>query len=149
MVQDPSMRASDGTNVIYRVLRSVKLRAGEVSARFRTVRCDDCLRLMRWWSRRVWWVDGCAHLRCWRGRLFFKAMVADQIRTAQLNPSQNSASRKNRSSDKEPQAPHARAAHRDQTGDGIILLQPSQELRAEVPAGDEQPNGNSYLHEMG
>jgi len=58
------------------------LRTRNVFARFSTIPCDDCLKPIRWWNRRIWLVDGerCAHLQCWNGQLLLKALVADQIR---------------------------------------------------------------------
>jgi hypothetical protein len=57
-----------------------------VQARARGIQCDECLRPIRWWNRRVSLDsgEGWAHLRCWNSLLFLKALVADEIRWAQL-----------------------------------------------------------------
>ena len=66
----------------------------DVLARIKTITCGECLQPIRWWNRRIRLVDGerCAHLQCWKGHLFFKALVADQIRCVQLMADENSAS---------------------------------------------------------
>jgi cytoskeletal protein CcmA (bactofilin family) len=75
----------------------------DVLARVRTIPCAECLQPIRWWNRRIWLVDGerCAHLQCWKSRLFFKALVADQIRSSQLMAGENSALSRNGSAESE------------------------------------------------
>jgi hypothetical protein len=43
--------------------------------------CDDCLRPVRWWDRRVRVgnYQPYAHLTCWKSRRFFKALVAAYV----------------------------------------------------------------------
>src|SRR5262245_428211 len=55
-------------------------------ARTRAIFCNECLRPIRWWNRRVA-LDGSKrwlHQDCWNGQLFFKALVANEIRCAKL-----------------------------------------------------------------
>ena len=71
-----------------------RLDARYLPARVGAIRCDECLQPIRWWNRRVWLADRqCrAHLRCWKGRLFFKALVADQIQCSRLIADETSSS---------------------------------------------------------
>ena len=70
-----------------------RLGTGDVLARVRTIPCDECLQPIRWWNRRIWLIHGerCAHLQCWKGHLFLKALVAGEIRRSQLMADENSA----------------------------------------------------------
>ncbi len=80
------MRPSSGANVILDAWRFINLGTRDLFARVITFRCDECLRPIRWWNRRVWLGDHerCAHLQCFNGRLFLRALVADEIRRSQL-----------------------------------------------------------------
>jgi len=80
------MRPSSGANVILDAWRFINLGTRDLFARVITVRCDECLRPIRWWNRRVWLGDHerCAHLQCFNGQLFLRALVADEIRRSQL-----------------------------------------------------------------
>jgi len=64
-------------NVILCAWRSIRLGVRDVHARVSRVRCDECLRVIRWWNRRVWALnrEGCTHLQCWNGQLFLKSYV--------------------------------------------------------------------------
>jgi hypothetical protein len=87
-----------------------RLNIHDLLARLRTTPCDECLRPIRWWHRRVWLVDrqGSAHLHCWKGRLFLKEFVADQIRSVQLMTGENSASSSSSDSELEERQASAR-----------------------------------------
>jgi hypothetical protein len=86
MTRDSITRPTTLLSFVLGAWRSINLRVRELLAGLRTIRCDECLGVIRWWNRRVWLVKGerCAHLRCWQGRLFFKALVADEIRRSQI-----------------------------------------------------------------
>jgi cytoskeletal protein CcmA (bactofilin family) len=76
----------------------------ELVDRLATVQCNDCLRPIRWWNRRVWIADYqyWAHAQCWQGQLFFRGLIAHQIRCSQLSAGENSESYRNQTSE-----PHA------------------------------------------
>jgi hypothetical protein len=84
MTQDSNTRGS--FTAIPTAWRSMRLRARKVLGRFKTVRCSECLRLIRWWHRRVWLVNGesGAHLECSKGRMLLTALVAREIRRFQV-----------------------------------------------------------------
>jgi hypothetical protein len=123
----------------------------DVLARVRTVPCDECWRAIHWWNRRIWLVDSerCVHLQCREGQLFFKAFVADHIRSVQVIADENSALSKNSSPENELQKLHTCAAQREQVERPVILLQPTDELAAKTGVDETQRNGNSSLHELG
>jgi hypothetical protein len=100
-----------------------RLGTRDALARVWTMPCDECLQPIRWWNRRIWLVDGerCAHLNCWKGYLFFKTLVADQIRGLQLmageiprSPRYRSQPSDNGSAENEPQKLHASARAPDE-----------------------------------
>jgi cytoskeletal protein CcmA (bactofilin family) len=102
----PECRPSDASRPLQR------LDTRDMPARVGPIRCDECLRPIRWWSRRVWLADRqcCAHLRCWKGRLFFKELVADQIRCSQLSADETSTLSRSSSADSELRELQASAA---------------------------------------
>jgi hypothetical protein len=75
--------------------------------------------------------------------------MADQLRAAQHKNGDHPASPNGPSIQTESQKINDPAADLDQTGAAVILLQPSQEIRPETPAGEEPHNGNSGLSELG
>src|SRR5215467_2360772 len=143
------MQPSSGANVILGAWRSISLRTRHVLARVRTDRCHDCLRAIHWWNRRVR-LDGehCAHLQCWKGELFLKALVAEHIRSAQVEVHQNSALPQHHAAENELQEPHFSAAPREQGEQPIVLLQPTDELAPTTRIDESQHNGSSALWEL-
>ena len=117
--------------------------------RVRTVPCGECLRAIRWWNRRVWLVDSerYVHLQCWEGQLFFKALMADQIRSMQIMADKNSALSRNQSPENELQKLHTCAAQQEQVERPAILLSPADELATKPGVDDTQRHGNSSLRE--
>jgi hypothetical protein len=74
------------------VWQSFNLGARNLLTPFKTTLCDECSRPVRFWSRRVWVVDGkrCAHLQCWSGQIFVKGYVhvmAEEIRNKRRSQS--------------------------------------------------------------
>jgi hypothetical protein len=128
----------------------MSLGIGDALARVRTVPCHECLRAIRWWNRRVWLVDSerYVHLQCWQGQLFFKALVANHIRSVQIVADENSALSKNHSPENELQKLHTCAAQQEQVERSEILLQPADELATKTGVDDTQRNGNSSLREL-
>jgi hypothetical protein len=152
------MRPSNGVNVILGARRSTSSVMRHVLARVRSVCCDECSRPIHWWNRRVWLVDGerCAHLRCFEGYLFLKALVEDEIRSAQLvvadqiqapsrsysEPSDNgSANDELRNSDASV------TAMREPVERLEGQQQQTEEPTAKTRPDKNQRNGNSALHE--
>jgi len=139
--------------------RSIKLGTRDVLARVRTIPCDECLQPIRWWNRRIWLVDGerCAHLQCWKGQLFLKALVADEIRRSQLmadeiprSPRRRSQPSDNGSVDNELQELHASArAPLGRVERLEAQLQQAQESAAKTCVDNNQRNGNLSLTELG
>jgi hypothetical protein len=123
----------------------------DVRARVRTIPCDECLRVIHWWNRRVWLVDNerYVHLQCWKGQLLFKAFVADHIWSVQVMADENSALSRNRSPENELQQLHTCVAQREQVERPVILLQSAGELAAKTGVDETQRNGNSSLRELG
>jgi hypothetical protein len=83
----PNRSFSGVANTISAMWRHIKLRSHFMLARFRSARCYECMRAVRWWHRRIWLEDGdrrCTHMDCSRGQIFLKAFVADQIRRSKL-----------------------------------------------------------------
>jgi len=145
------MRSSDGANVIPSAWRCIRLGVRDALARVKTVPCAECSRAIRWWNRRVWPVDSerCVHLQCWKGQLFFKALVADHIRFVQVITDENFVLSQNRSPEHELQELHTCAAQRRQVEPLVILLRPEDELAAKTGIDETQHNGNSSLRELG
>ena len=144
------MQPSGGANVILGARRSISLRMRHVLARVRTDSCHDCLRAIHWWNRRVR-LDGehCAHLQCWKGELFLKALVAEHIRSVQVEVHQNSALPQNHSAENELQEPHFSAAPWEQSEQLIVLLQPTDELAPTTRIDESQHNDSSALWKLG
>jgi len=126
----------------------MSLGIGTARARVRTVPCGECLRAIHWWNRRVWLVDSehYVHLQCWEGQLFFKALMAEQIRFIQIMADENSALSRNHSPENELQKLHTYAAQQEQVERSEILLQPADELATKPGIDDTQRHGNSSLH---
>jgi hypothetical protein len=151
VTQDSNIRPISGARVVLGAWRSINLRARHLLARIRKDRCYDCLRPIRWWNRRVWLADGerWVHLQCWRDELFFKALVADQIRRAKVTADENSELSRNRSAENERQEPPAYAAQPEKVEQLVILLQPAEELAARTRVNENRSNGNSSLRGLG
>ena len=128
----------------------MSLGIGDALARVRTVPCNECLRVIRWWNRRVWLADSerYAHLQCWEGQLFFKALVAEHIRSAQIVANENSVLSRSRSPENELQKLHTYVAQQEQIERPVICLQPADELATKTGVDDTQHNGNSSLREL-
>jgi hypothetical protein len=149
------MRTSEGANIVLSACRSISLSTSDVLARLRTLRCDECMRTIPWWSRRVWLDDErCSHLQCFQGQLFLKAFVADEIRRSQLiareAPLDPRGSRPGDSHSAENNlrnpGPSATAA------EPIELLEAVPEQTEEVPKPhvvENQPGGNSCPRKLG
>jgi hypothetical protein len=150
VTQDSNMGPINGANVLG-AWRSINLRARHVLARVRTDRCYDCLRAIRWWNRRVWLVDGerWVHLQCWKGELFFKELVAGQIRCSQAVADENSELSPNRSAENELQELPASAAQREQAQRLIILLQRAEEPAPTTRVDESQRGRNSSVSQLG
>jgi hypothetical protein len=139
--------------------RFINLRTRDALARIRTVRCDECLRVLRWWNRRVWLVDGerCAHLECFKSRLFLKALVADEIRRWQLMAEEIPPSRQLRSQPGDNGSPDNGLRNLDTSATGMrepverleVPRQQAEELAARPGFDKNQRNGNSPLRELG
>src|SRR5262249_52907799 len=95
------MHLSNDASVIFGISRSIGMSTRHLLARVKAERCYDCWRAIRWWNRRVQLVDSdChVHLQCWKDQLFFKQLVADNIRSVH----ENSALSRSRSSEDELQ----------------------------------------------
>src|SRR6516164_5306917 len=94
--QDSKMLSSDAANIIFSARRRIGCATQDAFAHLKTVSCDACLRTIHWWNRRVRLVDSqLVHLSCWKGQLFFKALVADHIRYVQVMAHDSSASSRN------------------------------------------------------
>jgi hypothetical protein len=122
----------------------------DVLAHVRTVPCEECLRTIRWWNRRVWLVDSerCVHLQCWKGQLLFIAFVADHIRSVQIMADENSALSRNRSPENELHKLRTCAAQQEQVERPVILLQPADELATKPGVDETQRNDNPSLREL-
>jgi hypothetical protein len=86
--------------------------------------CDDCLRPIRWWERRVC-VDKYhpyAHLHCWKSRNFFKALVTAQAPMPGPLPPDNSA----------PERSADNTARFGTSGPGAVRVAPPQKARGPV-----------------
>jgi hypothetical protein len=142
------MGSNSGANVILGAWRSIYSNAGYALARFRGIRCNECLRLMHCWNRRVWSADGdcCAHLQCWEGQLFLKALVTNQIRYAQIKANENSALSGNHSV--EDKAPELDASATLEEQHRIILRDPVEELPVQTGVDESQRNGNLTLRQL-
>src|SRR5215471_2544580 len=138
------MQPSSGANVILGAWRTISLRTRHVLTRLRTDCCPNCLRAIHWWNLRVR-LDGehCAHLQCWKGELFLKALVAEHIRFAQVEVHQDSALPQHHAAENELQEPHVSAASWEQSEQPIVLLQPTDELALTTRIGECQHNGSS------
>jgi outer membrane protein OmpA-like peptidoglycan-associated protein len=110
------MYLSNWLSVVFRASRSLKVRTRNLLARVRTDRCSDCLLAIHWWNRRVWLADTnrCVHLQCWKGELFFRAVVADHILHTQVKAGGNSSSPRNRSVEEVREEPPVYAAQPEQ-----------------------------------
>jgi hypothetical protein len=151
VTQDSNMRPSNGASVVLGAWRSINLRARHLLVRVGTDRCYDCLRAIRWWNRRVWLADGerWVHLQCWRDELFFKALVADQIRGAKVQADENFELLQNRSAENELEELPASAAQREKVERLAILLRPSEEVVAKTRVDGSQRQANSSLCQLG
>lgn len=80
------MSRRNGADVVLAAWRSLNAGTRDLLARARPIVCHECLHPIRWWNRRIWLADGdrYAHLRCWKGHLFLKALVANEVRRSQL-----------------------------------------------------------------
>jgi hypothetical protein len=156
---DPITRLSNGENVILGARRYVNLGMRYVFARIRTVPCGECLQPVRWWNPRVWLVDcaRCAHLECFKRRLFLKALVADEIRRWQLMPEEIPPSPRLRSQSGDNGSPHNGLRHPDTSATGMrervepleAQRQQAEELAARTHVVKNQRNGNSPVRELG
>lgn len=118
----------------------IDLRARHVFARDRTNRCFDCLRPIRWWNRHVWVVDGerWVHLQCRKGELFFKALVADQIRCARVTADESSKLSPNHSAENKQHELSASAAQQEKVERLLILRRPAEEHAAKLRVDQSQ-----------
>jgi hypothetical protein len=155
------MRPSSGVNVILDAWRLINLGTHELVARVITVRCNECLRPIRWWNRRVWLVanERCAHLHCFNGQLFLRALVADEIRRSQViagdfPPSTVTRSEPiaNASADNELRNPDSPIITLEEPVEQLELdAQQRQidELSTKAPVDANQPRDNPSLRELG
>jgi hypothetical protein len=170
------MRPTSRTTVTVGALQSSSLGAGDVLAHVRTITCDECSRPIRWWNRRIWLLDRqcsapdkrlfpgtqrlalkAAHLECWKGHLFFKALVAHQIRCSQLTaddefpptPQRRSRPSDNASADTGLRSPVAPMTALREPVEGLEAQQQQAELVAKTRVDKHQGSGNSSLRELG
>ena len=159
MTQDSNMRPSSGANVILDAWRFINLGTRDLFARVITFRCDECLRPIRWWNRRVWLGDHerCAHLQCFNGRLFLRALVADEIRRSQLivaDFSPPTATRPqpiaNGSADNELRNPAVAVITLEEPVEQLDALQEQiEEISTKAPNDANQRRDNPPLRELG
>jgi hypothetical protein len=136
--------------------RSTRLSTCHVFARLRTVRCDECLRPIRCWNRRVWLGDECcSHLQCFEGQLFLRALVAGEIRRWQLIASDVPLDpRGSQPSDIDSTENNLRNPVPSTTtlSEPIELLEAAAQQREEVPKPhvvENQSSGNSCPRKLG
>jgi hypothetical protein len=144
VTRNSSMRPGIRAKVVFGLWRSIDLGARGLLAGVATVRCNDCLRPIRWWNRRVKSGDSedRIHLQCWKSRLFFNALVADHIRAVQGRIDENFTSpRKQEDRLQElSDSPPGRMVEQP-----IILLQAAQEIRDEMRVDEGHYNHNTPL----
>ncbi|GEM_PF-3337982 len=130
---------------------SVSSLLSQITARhFKGLRCDDCLRLIRWWNRRVWSGESCVHLRCWRGQILFRTIVAAHARVAQMKAADRSPLYKQPSArEKIRHCQYNCHARSEPRATAVIELHPSEEVRLPTFAdrdqaglGDPSPDRN-------
>jgi hypothetical protein len=157
VAQDSKIRRIDAAKS-FGAWRSIGLRARDVLTRFGPVECDECLRLIHWWSRRVALVgpERCAHLQCWKGRLFLKEMVADEIRQlviggeARRPPGDGARTDYNGSDDNVLPESNASAASRRETAEKLdAQAQQLVECTAEMTTYKQYTNGYSSMRDLG
>jgi hypothetical protein len=158
VTRDPVKRLSNGKSIILGAWRFVNSGTRSVFVRSRRLNCDECWQPIHWWSRRTWLDDGerCAHLKCWKGRLFSKKFVAREIRRSQLMAEEIA------------HPPRGRYLPRDHRADGSVLqglhvspsvprkrveqlqVQPQHGvgLAANTRTDRNQPGGGSSLREF-
>jgi len=146
-------------NVILCAWRSIRLGVRDVHARVSRVRCDECLRVIRWWNRRVRLVDRerFVHLQCWRDQLFLRAFVAERIRSSQIAPGGIRPPRQDRSQPNDHGSADDELLNIDEFAavlrDSVEQLQaqhhPAEELVVTTRLGNNQRHGSSSLSELG
>jgi hypothetical protein len=139
--------ANDVLDTIRRAGHSISSDARKMLIGARTARCNECCRLIRWWNRRIRDGEYVTHLQCWEGRLFLTALVAEQVRNAQVEGRPISASSPDSSAESGRQVEAAPA--RLPLDGTVILLQPVQEIAAKTSAHESQSNGRSSLRDLG
>jgi hypothetical protein len=144
------MLSSDAANIIFSARRRIGCATQDAFAHLKTVSCDACLRTIHWWNRRVRLVDSqLVHLSCWKGQLFFKALVADHIRYVQVMAHDSSASSRNHLHENELRKPHASATQHERVERPVILLQLVDEVAATTAVDKTQRDGKSFSRELG
>jgi hypothetical protein len=149
--QDSNMHPGDGANVNSSTWHRIRSGVQDALAHLKTVPCDECLRAIHWWNRRIWLVnrERCVHLHCWKGQLLLKALVADHIEYIQVMADENSALSRNHSPENELQERPTCAAQREQVEQPIILLKSADELVAKADDDETQRDSNSFLRKSG
>jgi hypothetical protein len=131
----------------YTTGRFIKLACRELLTRSRVKCCDECLRPIRGWHRHLWLNDPerCVHLRCWKARLFVKALVADHMRSAQVRADEYSGSPQNHSRENESRELHQPSEQHDQTESLVIISHPTEQPLAKARIAECRFSGNSPI----